>query len=70
MDQNVLFFFDKDPAVLPMYEFFEQRVLSEINSVNIRVQKTQISFSWNRRGLMWPQNSIPTVGFIMFLFRK
>lgn len=33
---------------LPLYERFEEKVLSGISDVNIRVQKTQISFS-NKR---------------------
>lgn len=45
MNQDVLFFFDKSPEALPLYEAFEERVLSEFDDVRIRVQKTQISFS-------------------------
>ena len=45
MDQNKLFFFDKNPEALPLYEAFEERILSEMDSVNIKVQKTQITFS-------------------------
>ena len=45
MNQDVLFFFEQNPAALLLYEIFEQRVLSEIGEVKIRVQKTQISFS-------------------------
>ena len=40
-----LFFFDEKPAVLPLYEAFANRVLTEIDNVTIKVQKTQISFS-------------------------
>lgn len=45
MDQDVLYFFDGKPDALPLYEVFEKRVLSEIGSVKIRVQKTQIAFA-------------------------
>ena len=45
MDPAVLFFFEKDPAVLPIYEAFEARTLAEVENVSIRVQKTQITFS-------------------------
>lgn len=45
MDESVLFFFEGHQDALPLYEKFEQRVLSEINGVWVRVQKTQISFS-------------------------
>lgn len=48
METDILFFFDKSPAALPLYEAFERRVLGEIEGVKIKVQKTQISFS-NRR---------------------
>ena len=44
MDENVLFFFEGHQEALPLYEKFEERVLSEISGVRIRVQKTQISF--------------------------
>ncbi len=48
MDQNTLFFFNEKPQALPLYEAFEGRLLSELEGVNIRVQKTQITLS-NRR---------------------
>ncbi len=48
MDQNILFFFNEKPQALPLYEAFEGRLLSELEGVNIRVQKTQITLS-NRR---------------------
>lgn len=44
MDEKVLLFFDKNMDALPLYEAFEKRVLDEIAEVNIKVQKTQISF--------------------------
>lgn len=45
MNKDVLYFFDKKPEALSLYEFFEQKVLSEIGPVSIKVQKTQIAFS-------------------------
>lgn len=47
MTEDVLFFFDKHMDALPLYEVFEQRVMNEIESVRIKVQKSQISF-YNR----------------------
>lgn len=49
IDQDVLLFFDRKPAALPLYEAFARRVLAEIDGVTIKAQKTQISFS-NRHG--------------------
>ena len=43
MTPDILFFFAKDPAALPLYEAFETRVLAEVDNVTIRVQKTQIT---------------------------
>ncbi len=40
-----LFFFNEKPAALPLYEAFAQRLLTEIDNVTVKVQKTQISFS-------------------------
>ncbi len=45
MGPDILFFFDKDPAALPLYEAFESRALTEVENVSIRVQKTQITFT-------------------------
>ena len=45
MNQDILFFFDKNPEALPLYEALEERILSEIPGVKIKVQKTQIAFS-------------------------
>lgn len=45
MTQDTFFFFDKHPDALPLYELFEQKLLSELGSADIKVQKTQISFS-------------------------
>ena len=40
-----LFFFNEKPAALPLYEAFAQRLFAEIDNVNVKVQKTQITFS-------------------------
>lgn len=45
MNQEVLYFFDQKPEAIALYEAFERKVLEEIDSVKIKVQKTQISFS-------------------------
>lgn len=45
MTPDILLFFSRDPAVLPIYEAFEARVLAEAENVSIRVQKTQITFT-------------------------
>lgn len=45
MSSDELLFFNKKPAALPLYEVLAKRILTEIDNVNIKVQKTQISFS-------------------------
>ena len=45
MTQDTLLFFNSRPQALPLYELFEQKLLSELGSANIKVQKTQIAFS-------------------------
>ncbi len=45
---DVLAFFAKSPAALPLYEALERRILSEIDGVTVKVQKTQISFARRR----------------------
>ena len=45
MDQDVLYFFDRKPEALSLYEAFEQKVLSAVEDVKVKVQKTQIAFS-------------------------
>lgn len=44
INADVLFFFNKNPLALSLYEVFEQKILTEINDANISVKKTQISF--------------------------
>lgn len=45
MGPDVLFFFNRDPDALPLYEIFEARVLAEVEDIAIRVQKTQITYT-------------------------
>ena len=45
MNQDILLFFDKHPEALPLYEALEEKILSEIEDVTVKVQKTQISFA-------------------------
>ena len=45
MTPDILFFFQKDPTALPLYEAFEARVLAEVENVTIKVQKTQITYT-------------------------
>ena len=45
MDPAVIFFFDKDPAALPLYEAFEGAVRELVPNVGIKVQKTQITYT-------------------------
>ena len=40
-------FFSRYPEALPLYEALKARILTEIDDVRIKVQKTQITF-WNR----------------------
>lgn len=47
MDEKTGMFFDRNMEALPLYERLEKRILSEIEGVSIKVQKTQISF-YNR----------------------
>ena len=47
MNGDILFFFQEKPEALPLYEALEERILAEIPDVNIKVQKTQITF-YNR----------------------
>ena len=44
MSEEVLYFFDKHPDALPLYETFEDKVRNIVSDVRIKVQKTQISF--------------------------
>ena len=44
MSEEVLYFFDKHPDALTLYETFEDKVRTIVSDVRIKVQKTQISF--------------------------
>ena len=47
MDERTLFFFRDNPDALPLYQKFEKLVCSAIEGIEIKTQKTQISF-YNR----------------------
>lgn len=47
MDENALLFFQQDIEALPLYERLEGLILDRIADVQIKVQKSQISF-YNR----------------------
>ena len=47
MDENALLFFQQDIEALPLYERLEGLILDRIANVQIKVQKSQISF-YNR----------------------
>ncbi len=44
INNDVILFFDKYPGALPLYEAFAKQVKAELGDVNIKVQKTQITF--------------------------
>lgn len=44
MNQDALCFFDRNPAALPLYESFEEKVFHAVSNVTVQVQKTQIAF--------------------------
>mgnify|MGYP007098778979 FL=1 len=44
MNTDTLLFFEGHMDALPLYEKLEERILSEIDNVRIKVQKSQISF--------------------------
>lgn len=48
MNEHTLFFFKDHLAALPLYQKFEEYVCAAVRNVEIKVQKTQISF-YNRR---------------------
>ena len=48
MEQNTLFFFNRNPEAIPLYEAFEARLLAELEGVVIQPQKSQITLK-NRR---------------------
>ena len=49
MNSDILFFFGEHMVALPIYERLEERILTRISDVKIKVAKTQITFA-NKRG--------------------
>lgn len=45
MTPEVLFFFNQNPEAIPLYAALEEKILSEMDDVSIKVSKTQIAFS-------------------------
>lgn len=45
MDQDELMFFDRHMGALPLYETFSQELLRRFPATDLRVQKSQITFS-------------------------
>ena len=45
ISSDVLFFFDRKPLALSLYEAFAQRIAGEIGDARVKVSKTQISFA-------------------------
>lgn len=45
MQNDIDLFFDRMPQALPLYQAFAEKVLAEYPGVQIKVQKSQISFS-------------------------
>ena len=43
--QDAFMFFDRHPAVFPVYEVFEMKLLERFPNTKTRIQKTQITFS-------------------------
>ena len=48
MDDQTLLFFDTHCHALPLYEALEEKLVSTISPLEIKVQKTQISFYHKR----------------------
>lgn len=42
---DALFFFDRSPAALPLFEAFEEKLQRAVGEFAVRVQKTQITYS-------------------------
>ena len=49
MNNDILFFFGEHMDAVPIYERLEERILTQIPDVKIKVAKTQITFA-NKRG--------------------
>ncbi len=48
MDTEILHFFEKMPEAIPLYEAVKNKILGNMENVNIKVQKSQISFFTNK----------------------
>ena len=48
MNSDILFFFGEHMDALPIYERLEERILTQIPDVKIKVAKTQITFAGKR----------------------
>lgn len=48
MDAGLLLFFSRMPDALPLYETLLRRMQAEIGEIQVKVQKTQISFFLRR----------------------
>lgn len=44
-DLDAALFFNEHPEAFPLYKELEDRILADIRDVNIKVQKSQITFS-------------------------
>lgn len=42
---DIMMFFDQHQAVYPLYEHFQEKLLSQFPETKVKVQKSQISFS-------------------------
>lgn len=47
--QDNMFFFDRHPAVYPLYERFQEKLLASFPESRIKVQQSQISYYNLRR---------------------
>ena len=45
INPDALFFFDKNPAALPLFEAFEEQLRQRVGEFTVRVQKTQITYA-------------------------
>ena len=45
MNRDVLYFFDQHQTLLPLYEAFVEKIAEQFPDTQMRVQKTQITFS-------------------------
>ena len=45
INSDALFFFDQNPAALPLLEAFEEQLQRKVGEFTVRVQKSQITYS-------------------------